>query len=310
MSRDALAEARRRYEQKRARQIKAGTWRGMIDATKAREHVKNLHRIWLVSYEAIGQLAGIGGTTVSHIAEGTPARQLPPPGRITARVSDALLTVTVDDLPDNYLISTVGAMRRLRALSVAGWPMREVAHRTGADWSGLKSIRRGERTVVLVRTARLIRETYDVLIQLNPYDHCRSTAVTASRKRAMSNGWYPMEAWADAIDDPAVQPWTTIRCSHPTCIRGAKDERLLCEVHLKRLHDRGSFDGMRIIRNRSALIEDIRFVLATDPPINPKTLEIDGERLAERLGTSWAALERALLRANINLNELRERKSA
>ncbi|WP_214317080.1 hypothetical protein [Nonomuraea sediminis] len=306
MTRSAVAEARRRYGQARYQQMKAGTWRGLVDADEARQHVLALHRIWLVSYDAIGDLAGVYGTNVQHIAEGTPSRQLPPPRRITARISDALLTVSVDDLPDNCMVNAVGSMRRLRALAVAGWSVRQVSDRAGAAWVGLKILRRGERTTVLLRTARLIRETYEELIQLNPYEHMRASAVSSCRKEAVTNEWFPAEAWADAIDDPEAKPWQMVRCSHPTCVHGSKDERLLCDNHLGRLKERGTLDGMRNMRNRKALIEDARFILATDPPIDPDTEEIDRDRLAERLGTSWEALERALLRAKIHLDKLRE----
>ncbi|MBB5140518.1 hypothetical protein HNP84_010286 [Thermocatellispora tengchongensis] len=268
--------------------------------------MRELHQSWLVSYEAIGKLAGVCATTVKHIAEGTPSRRLPPPARITARTSDALLTVTVDDLPDNYLVNAVGSTRRLRALSVAGWPMQQVADQAGADWTGLKELRRGERTTVLLRTARLIRDVYLELIQRDPYEHCRPAVVTSSRNQAATNGWHPAAAWADAIDDPEAKPWQMVRCSYPTCIHGAKDERLLCDTHLQRLSKRGTLEGMRAVRNGKVLIEDIQFILATDPPINPETEEIDRDRLAERLGITWHALEQALIRAKINLGKLRE----
>ncbi|TMR92858.1 hypothetical protein [Nonomuraea basaltis] len=305
MTHDPLAVARRRYGQKRRSQMKAGTWRGLVDAEQARQHVRNLHQTWLVSYDAIGELVGIYGMTVKHIAEGTPSRQLPPPARITARISDALLTVTVDDLPENCMVNAVGSMRRLRALSVAGWSVRQVAGRSGANWVGLKILRRGERTTVLLRTARLIRDAYEEMIQLDPHDHMRASALTMCRTEAAANGWHPPTAWADDIDDPDVKPWEMVRCSIGTCVHGSKDERLLCEQHLDRLKERGTLDGLRVMRNSKALLEDARYILATDPPINPDTEEIDGDRLAERLGTNWAALERALLRANINLGQLR-----
>ncbi|MFD0478052.1 hypothetical protein ACFQ0B_65195 [Nonomuraea thailandensis] len=69
MSRDAVAEARRRYGQERDKKVKAGTWRGLVDAQQARQHVLQLHRTWLISYEAIGQLAGLTHTAVRHIIE-------------------------------------------------------------------------------------------------------------------------------------------------------------------------------------------------------------------------------------------------
>ncbi|MGI5281700.1 hypothetical protein ACQEVF_59165 [Nonomuraea polychroma] len=306
VTRDAYAEARRRYWQERDKKRKTGTWQGLVDAEKARQHVLELHRIWLISYEAIAELAGVSHTTVRHLAVGSASRQLAPPARIGAWTSDALLTVNVDDLPDNYLVNAVGSMRRLRALSLAGWPVRYVADRMGAAWDGLKQLRRGERTTVLLRTARLLRETYEELIQLDPYEHCRRSVVTSSHKQATASGWHTAAAWADAIDDPEVKPWQMVRCSFQTCVHGAKDERLLCDQHLGKLKERGTLDGLRVMRNSKAMIEDARFILATDPPIDPETEEIDRDLLAERLGTNWAALERALLRANINLGKLRE----
>ncbi|GAA2830224.1 hypothetical protein [Nonomuraea rubra] len=306
MTRDPYAEARRRYWQKRDKEKRAGTWQGLVDAEEARQHVRELHRIWLVSYEAIAELAGISHTTVRHLAVGSATRQLPPPARVGAYTAEVLLTVTVDDLPDNCLVNATGSMRRMRALSVEGWPVRYIANQMDAAWDGLKQLRRGERTTVVLRTARLLRRTYDELILLDPYAHCRKTVVTTLRKQAAASGWYPAAAWADAIDDPAAKPWHVVRCSYQTCINGSKDERLLCDTHLKLLKKRGTLEGARLMRNTQALLEDARFILATDPPINPRTQEIDKERLAERLGTNWEALERVLLRANINLGKLRE----
>ncbi|MFD0478051.1 hypothetical protein ACFQ0B_65190 [Nonomuraea thailandensis] len=212
----------------------------------------------------------------------------------------------MDDLPDHHLINAVGSMRRLRALSVAGWPVRHVADHMGASWDSQKQLRRGERTTVLLRTARQLRETYEELVGLDPYEHCRPAVVTSTSTQAAASGWYPAAAWADVIDDPEAKPWQVVRCSYPTCINGSKDERLLCDTHLKLLQKRGTLDGARLMRNTQALLEDARFILATDPPINPNTQQIDGERLAERLGTTWAALERLLIRAELNLGKLRQ----
>ncbi|MFI6497138.1 hypothetical protein [Nonomuraea typhae] len=306
MTLDAYAQARLRYGRRRHRLIKAGTWQGLVDAEEARQHVMGLHRIWLVSYDAIADLAGVYPTNVKHLAEGSPSRKLPPPARITERISDALLTVTVDDLPETCMVNATGSTRRLRALAVAGWSVRQVADRVGVSWVGLKILRRGERTTVRLRNARMIKEAYEDLLRLDPREHMRAAAVTQCRKDAAAYGWQPAEAWADAIDDPAAKPWQMVRCSYPTCINGSKDERLLCDTHLRLLKKRGNLEGARLMRNTQALLEDARFILATDPPINPRTQEIDGERLAERLGTTWEALERVMLRANINLGKLRK----
>ncbi|MEU7911366.1 hypothetical protein [Microbispora bryophytorum] len=303
----ALVLARRRYERQRDKAIRAGTWRGLVDAEDARKHVRELHRIWLVSYDAIGAVAGIPGTTAKHLVEGSPLRQLPPPARITARTSDALLTVTVDDMPDNYLVNAIGSTRRMQALAIAGWPVQQVSEHAEVDWTNLKQIRRGERVKVLLRVARRIRDAHEELIQLDPYAHADAKAVTRTRQQAVERKWHPAAAWAgDAIDDPAVKPWRSVPCSIDSCIHGSQDERLLCDNHIDRLRERGTLEGLRAQRNSKVLLENIRFILATDPPIDPETEEIDEELLAERLGMTDEALKRALLRAKITIERLRE----
>ncbi|MEU7891732.1 hypothetical protein AB0B45_02580 [Nonomuraea sp. NPDC049152] len=303
---DALAEARRRYRLHRERQIRAGTWRGLVDAEDARAHVRNMNRIWLISYEAVALAVGLNKSTVYHLMDGAPNRGLNPPAKISARASDAILAFTMDDLPDHVRINAVGSIRRLQALAAAGWPLTEIGARANADISRLSVIRSGEPPTVFVSMAQRIRCTFDELDTLNPLDYLPSRSVGYARSHATAQGWLPSKAWADAIDEPDVKPWQMVRCSHRTCIRGSKDERLLCDQHLERLKERGTLEGLRVMRNRKALIEDARFILATDPPIDPETEEIDRDRLAERLGTNWEALERTLLRAKISLDKLRE----
>ncbi|WP_433355531.1 hypothetical protein ACQP25_16985 [Microtetraspora malaysiensis] len=306
MTSSAITEARRRYCRNRRQKIRFGTWRGRVDAQPARAHVTELRRVWLVSSEAIALAAGVSTNAISHLVKGSPDRHLPPPARIGAHLSDLILTVTVDDLPDNMLINAVGSRRRLRALAVAGWPPSEIGSRADIDVTGLKLIRAGARTRVSMATVRRLRVVFDELERLDPMDHLRSSAVTLTRKKAASRGWSPAAAWADAIDEPNAKPWKVVRCSHGTCIHGSQDERLLCAQHLKVLQERGTLEGMRAQRNNKVMIENARFILVTDPPINPETEEIDRDLLAERLGTTWVTLERALLRANINLDKLRE----
>ncbi|NRQ31324.1 hypothetical protein HII36_05655 [Nonomuraea sp. NN258] len=299
--------ARRRAMRERKQKIKLGTWRGMVDALPARQHVQELRTVWLASYAAIASTAQVAATGVKHLVEGTPARELPPPARIGARMSDALLTVTVDDLPDAYLINPVGATRRLRALAVQGWPTTEIADVADAQLAGLKALRIGTKPRVTVALNRRIREAFDVLIGADPYAAgLRKGTVTGLRKQARERGWHPAEAWADAIDDPRVKPWQMVRCSYPMCVNGSKDERRLCTSHLKLFKKKGTLEGARLMRNSQALLEDARFIVATEPPINPQTQEIDGELLAARLGTTWEALERLLNRAELNLGKLRE----
>lgn len=307
MTSAALAQAQRRYQANRERQIRAGTWRGLVDAAPARDHVRNMKRIWLISDVAIAAAVGLQKSTVSYLMEGRADRGGKLPERISARVSDAILSFTLDDLPSNTRINAIGSARRLQALAVKGWPLRAVAARGAAVVTRLSVIRSGQPPTVFYTVAQGIRHAAEELEQLDPLDHLPKASVSYTRTHAAAQGWLPAAAWADAIDEPDAKPWEMIRCSHPTCIHGSKDERLLCSQHLRKLHRRGTLDGQRLTRNGRALIEDVQFILATDPPINPDTDDLDRDRLAERLGTSREALERALLRANIRVDGLWER---
>ncbi|MFB4284892.1 hypothetical protein ACBJ59_57160 [Nonomuraea sp. MTCD27] len=306
MTRSTLMEAQRRYQRRRSRELRAGTWRGLVNADNARAHVRNMNRIWLVSYGALAEAVGLNKSTVFHVMDGSPSRGLEPPAKISARVSDAILAFVVDDLPDHVRINAIGSARRLRALAVMGWPLKEIASRTEVDETHLQAIRARVRATTSVSIARRIRNAAEELAALDPKEHLPKASVGYTRSHAVTQRWLPLHAWADAIDEPDAKPWQTVRCSYPTCVNGSKDERLLCDTHLKLLKKRGTLDGARLMRNTQALLEDARFILATDPPINPHTQEIDGERLAERLGTTWEALERLLNRAELSLGKLRE----
>ncbi|MEV0821910.1 hypothetical protein [Nonomuraea rubra] len=306
MTRSPLMEAQRRYQRRRSRELRAGTWRGLVNADEARAHVRNMNRMWLISYGAIAAAVDLPKSTIHHLMDGKPGRGLEPPAKISARVSDAILTFVVDDLPDHVRINAIGSARRLRGLAVMGWPLGEIACRTDVDETHLQAIRARVRATTGVSLARRIRDTTDELAALDPKEHLPKASVGYTRSHAATQRWLPLHAWADAIDEPDARPWETVRCSYSTCVNGSKDERLLCDTHLKLLKKRGTLEGARLMRNTQALLEDARFILATDPPINPRTQEIDKERLAERLGTNWEALERVLLRANINLGKLRE----
>ncbi|MEV1168568.1 hypothetical protein [Nonomuraea sp. NPDC049784] len=305
VTRDAVAQAQLRYQRNRSIKLRAGTWRGLVNADDARRHVRNIHRMWRVSYRALAEAVGLPKSTVSHLMDGTPGRGLNPPAKISARVSDAILGFVVDDLPDHVRINAIGCVRRLRALAVEGWSIREIAARADVDEKHLLVVRAGDQATIHVGIARRVHHVADELHTLDPAEYLPKRSVGVTRSHAAAQGWLPAAAWADAIDEPDAKPWTMVRCSYPTCIHGSKDERLLCARHLKKLQQKGTLEGLRVMRNREALIEDAQFILATDPPINPKTNEIDGDRLAERLGTTWQALEVALRRSQINVGELR-----
>lgn len=291
----AAIVAKRRYTAERKKRIRLGTWRGLVDATAARAHVQEMMTVWQVSHEAIALAAQVNPNTIRHLVEGAPHRQLPPPAHITADVADIILTVTVDDLPGTKRINPIGATRRLRGIALKGWPLSEFVNRGAGTPYPLKVLRGGSSDKVTVDLARRIRDVTDELSDLDPLDYLPERHVKGVLTRSAGKGWFPLAAWADAIDDPRVRPWEVVRCAHPDCGRGSHDERLLCKAHLRTLKDRGTLEGLRTTRNGAALIEDAEFVIATDRLVRHDD-GVNMDLVAERLEVKPDALERALLR--------------
>lgn len=117
---------------------------------------------------------------------------------------DRILAVTVP-------WTVVGVQRRLRALTVLGWSMREVAERAGVGHEAAKRIRRAEsRSFIRRNVAAAICDVYDVLCDEDAPSGRSSVEV---RAKASASGWAPPSAWLD-IDDPDETPDPGYRTPH------------------------------------------------------------------------------------------------
>jgi hypothetical protein len=123
---------------------------------------------------------------------------------------EALLGVKVPEegwvSTSDGMISSVGAMRRLQALAVQGFPFSVLAEESGLNRRTVREVRSGGRPRLLISRNRIIRRIHDRLWDMDPVEYgLRATDVARTRQNASQRGWYPTEAWAD-IDDPECKP--------------------------------------------------------------------------------------------------------
>lgn len=127
----------------------------------------------------------------------------------------------------------VGAQRRVRALMARGWPVGEIARRTGIDVTDLESLL--TRRVATPDQVQLVALAYELLWdQLPPLDTpARQDEADAALERARRCRWAPPMAWDDdALDDPAGRPapnWRRSRSSQRRSADLAEDARFVRE---------------------------------------------------------------------------------
>lgn len=180
----------------RSKQYRLDKIRGvehLVDAQPLRDHV-DLLRASGMSFRAIALACGWASRNALSDALSR--------DRVRPATLRRVLAVTplADQRGDRY-VDGCGTRRRLQALSVIGYPARDIAARLGAmDHKAYLFIQSGRTKTVRARTADDISRLYDEL-----WDRPGPSAIT--RRRAESKGWAPPLAWDDdTIDDPAAQP--------------------------------------------------------------------------------------------------------
>jgi hypothetical protein len=167
-----------------------------VPAAPVADHVDTL----VAAGWSLARIAAVSKTPSATISE-IRSRRFKKVDRTTAA---AILAVRGD--AQNVRVSPVGTTRRLQALAVLGWPMREVCVRAGlAPRFGADSMRDAKPTI-LAESAKAIAAVYDELC-LTP---APSGAVNNHvRSYARGQGWAPALAWDDdTIDDPNAIPAT------------------------------------------------------------------------------------------------------
>jgi transcriptional regulator with XRE-family HTH domain len=195
--------------------------RGVTAQIQKRKYFRDTGRGWLRDPGAarlhLDRLRAAGMTepeirTAAHITEKQARHSCHAAGRIHADTERRILSVPVPRRPERAtpvsraLVPAHGTLRRLRALTAAGWHQAEVARRLGWHTSYLGHMMRG-RTGPSVAwcTAAAVADLYNRLACLRPEDHgVPASRAQRARDMAAERGWSDATYWEDygGIDDP------------------------------------------------------------------------------------------------------------
>lgn len=114
------------------------------------------------------------------------------------------MAITVPHPAQNKPVSSLGVVRRLQALAVAGWTRARLAHELGISTSHLARVYAGR-----ISFHRLALRVVSVFERLRVQEADSTPAARITRGRALARGWLGPDAWTNsAIDDPAGRPLT------------------------------------------------------------------------------------------------------
>lgn len=101
-----------------------------------------------------------------------------------------------------------GTVRRLRALSHAGWTPTTIAHELGVSGDSIVAVRNRGSATVLATTAELVQQLYETRLDASP---APARAQTRVRNAAARNGWATPTQWLGLdMDDAGVQPHAVV----------------------------------------------------------------------------------------------------
>lgn len=255
----AFADSERRTRLHREHAM--GRFNRLVDAEPVRKHVNEL-RARGMGWKQIAREADVEASVVSRLLYGSVVRgkQYGPSKRMRPEKAEKLLAVQFGR-PAVY--RSVGTARRLQALMVNGWTMRELACRIGMEPGAFGPVVHGDR-MVSRRTREAVERIYDELWDQAPPRRtpAEKLAYTRSVRYAASRKWAPTLAWDDnTIDDPDAKPDLGERSKRPG------GHQLVDEV-----------------------IENIEWIMDAEPYAT-------AQRIAERLGDKRDTLLERLRRA-------------
>jgi hypothetical protein len=187
---EPCSRAAYRYEKSRRVRLMRGPL--LRDPARLREHVANL-RASGMTLEEIAHEAGYPSQNWLHPAVYTSTQ-------VRARTEERILAVK--PRVGNGLVDATGSRRRLQALAVMGWSLREVEKLCDYRAPFLCTVRKGDVEQLRAISAASITSAYDSLAM-------RVGGSTQSKALAKRRGWVSPLAWDDEeIDDPAAKPHT------------------------------------------------------------------------------------------------------
>lgn len=166
------------------------------------EHVKLLILSGM-SFADISGKSGMSYRIVSDIFKGVC-------DRVYRTTAEALLGIPVPRdgcLPAvDGLVDATGARRRLRAMSLQGFPLPALSRESDVHLEVISRVRRGIYDRLMLSGMRKIVLMHERLCDSDPLDwHVRNVDAARARAWAQKQGWHPTEAWVE-IDDPDCVP--------------------------------------------------------------------------------------------------------
>ncbi|MFE7237244.1 hypothetical protein [Streptomyces sp. NPDC057580] len=161
------------------------------------QHIRSLFEAG-TSWPQLTEAANCSTSTIYRILGGQPL----------TRRSVAERILAVRPAPDpRASTGTVGARRRIQALISIGHTVVGIAVDSGVDSTTINAILNGRKLSARHETVERIKRTYDRL-STRPNEEARPAAITASRNRAVRQGWKDPLWWEDMghIDDPDFDP--------------------------------------------------------------------------------------------------------
>lgn len=194
---------RRNIKNRYLRETGRGTMR---PADRAADHLLRLRAAGL-NDKAIQKQAGICPDVMYRILRREGVIHV----RTEARITSVPVPTQCGPSASRAYISSLGTVRRLRALVAAGWYQAELARRLGKQKENLKQIiDRSEHGQVAQYVADEVRALYVELHQQTPEAHGINTRFAdRARKSAAARGWAPPAYWdEDDFDNPDFKPAT------------------------------------------------------------------------------------------------------
>ena len=171
--------------------------RRLVDATPTRDHLRYLHHDLGVSIRAISAASGVSWPVIPRILDGA--------DRVRSDNARALLSVTLETMPDDVEIGSRGTVRRIQALSCLGYSMWRIWEELGVNAGDLINRHaRNPRARIKVATAKRVDAYYQARqVPFEPSDRHERMSATKALRAAERGDWAAPAMW----DDIDLDPW-------------------------------------------------------------------------------------------------------
>lgn len=247
-----------------------------VDPTPAREHLAELRAAGL-NVPSVALASGLPEATVRRLRAGADPT-------IRSATAAAILAVPLSGVAQLVgQVDATGTHRRIHALMRCGWPVAQIAARSGLTRTGLYKALGAAR--VLDGTASAVARAYEALWDAEPdvSTPALAAAVRRTRRTAEAAGWAPPAAYDDDdLDNPAA----------PEPVDVAPDEDVPVDLDEWLFLVRNDEDPERAAARCGVSLATVERAARADKQNRPDVLaELRGARAASRRWgvETWAA---------------------